>query len=45
MKAGVEAPDDAPTQSRRVFLTCGSVDDGKSTPIGRLPHDTPSQIC
>src|SRR3972149_7541213 len=22
------------------FLTCGSVDDGKSTLIGRLPHDT-----
>ncbi|AKC60338.1 sulfate adenylyltransferase subunit CysN [Blochmannia endosymbiont of Camponotus (Colobopsis) obliquus] len=26
------------------FLTCGSVDDGKSTLIGRLLHDT-NQIC
>ena len=25
------------------FLTCGSVDDGKSTLIGRLLHDTSSR--
>ena len=26
------------------FLTCGSVDDGKSTLIGRLLHDTHAEI-
>jgi len=37
-------PDDAPVASAEKtllrFLTCGSVDDGKSTLIGRLLHDT-----
>jgi bifunctional enzyme CysN/CysC len=28
------------TKSLLRFLTCGSVDDGKSTLIGRLLHDT-----
>ncbi len=33
--------DDCPTaQKPAAFLTCGSVDDGKSTLIGRLLHDT-----
>ncbi|XMR45799.1 GTP-binding protein [Escherichia coli] len=26
------------------FLTCGSVDDGKSTLIGRLLHDSPADL-
>src|SRR3546814_14439151 len=29
------------TKSLLRFLTCGSVDDGKGTLIGRLPHGTP----
>ncbi|MEQ8319717.1 MAG: sulfate adenylyltransferase subunit CysN [Rhodospirillales bacterium] len=32
-------PDDATQQDILRFLTCGSVDDGKSTLIGRLLHD------
>ncbi len=40
MKAASK-PDDGPTtQKPAAFLTCGSVDDGKSTLIGRLLHDT-----
>jgi len=36
----VTSGDDGPTQSLLRFLTCGSVDDGKSTLIGRLLYDT-----
>src|SRR6202049_1621829 len=32
--------DEAPTKDLLRFLTCGSVDDGKSTLIGRLLHDS-----
>jgi bifunctional enzyme CysN/CysC len=32
--------DDAPPQDLLRFITCGSVDDGKSTLIGRLLHDS-----
>ena len=40
-QGGVESlPARAATQSLLRFLTCGSVDDGKSTLIGRLLHDT-----
>jgi bifunctional enzyme CysN/CysC len=38
MRAHVKVPVEGKTQLR--FLTCGSVDDGKSTLIGRLLHDT-----
>ena len=31
---------DGPTKGLLRFLTCGSVDDGKSTLIGRLLYDT-----
>jgi bifunctional enzyme CysN/CysC len=34
------APSDGPTRGLLRFLTCGSVDDGKSTLIGRLLYDT-----
>ena len=45
MDAGSDAPDRVPTgRATSVgllrFLTCGSVDDGKSTLIGRLLYDT-----
>jgi bifunctional enzyme CysN/CysC len=33
-------PSDGPTRGLLRFLTCGSVDDGKSTLIGRLLYDT-----
>jgi bifunctional enzyme CysN/CysC len=37
----MRAPDPSlPGRSQLRFLTCGSVDDGKSTLIGRLLHDT-----
>jgi bifunctional enzyme CysN/CysC len=36
----VSAGGSGPTQSLLRFLTCGSVDDGKSTLIGRLLYDT-----
>ena len=36
---GTDGPD-GPTKSLLRFLTCGSVDDGKSTLIGRLLYDT-----
>ena len=35
-------PSTTHSRSRLRFLTCGSVDDGKSTLIGRLLHDTGS---
>jgi bifunctional enzyme CysN/CysC len=34
------SPSDGPTKGLLRFLTCGSVDDGKSTLIGRLLYDT-----
>ncbi|QOI11244.1 sulfate adenylyltransferase subunit CysN [Blochmannia endosymbiont of Colobopsis nipponica] len=44
-KGGIEAYLDAQQHIGSLrFLTCGSVDDGKSTLIGRLLHDS-SQIC
>src|ERR1039457_6191652 len=33
-------PKDTPTKDLLRFITCGSVDDGKSTLIGRLLHDS-----
>ena len=40
---------DAPEKDLLRFITCGSVDDGKSTLIGRLLHDTKlifdDQLC
>jgi bifunctional enzyme CysN/CysC len=35
-----EIPADAPAKDLLRFITCGSVDDGKSTLIGRLLHDS-----
>ncbi|MBR0843429.1 sulfate adenylyltransferase subunit CysN [Bradyrhizobium liaoningense] len=35
-----EFPAEAPSKDLLRFLTCGSVDDGKSTLIGRLLHDS-----
>ena len=42
MHASLATPQDgsAPTQDLLRFITCGSVDDGKSTLIGRLLHDS-----
>src|ERR1700690_3149701 len=37
--AGVVRPDSADTRPALRFLTCGSVDDGKSTLIGRLLYE------
>jgi bifunctional enzyme CysN/CysC len=37
---GLEFPDQGQSKDLLRFLTCGSVDDGKSTLIGRLLHDS-----
>ncbi len=37
---GSRLPAEAPSKDLLRFLTCGSVDDGKSTLIGRLLHDS-----
>ena len=42
---GVDDLDAYPLRDLLRFLTCGSVDDGKSTLIGRLLHDTQMVKC
>ena len=40
MTLAKRADDSGPTKDLLRFITCGSVDDGKSTLIGRLLHDS-----
>jgi bifunctional enzyme CysN/CysC len=40
MTVAEQLKEEGPTQDLLRFITCGSVDDGKSTLIGRLLHDT-----
>jgi len=42
MTLAKRADDSGPTKDLLRFITCGSIDDGKSTLIGRLLHDTKS---
>src|SRR5580692_97874 len=46
---GLEFADQGQSKDLLRFLTCGSVDDGKSTPVGRLLHDSKlvfeDQLC